>query len=225
MEARTGRTIQIEKDLNLAALGEHWIGAGRGTRDILCVFIGTGIGSGLILEDRLFRGALGAAGEIGHLTIEKDGPQCGCGNRGCLEQFASGPAILRMMKRKMADTGAGEGGKGDRSAGSEMTTSRIFELAQNGDGLALQVVDEACMYLGIGLANALTLLNPALLILGGGVGKRFDFILGRIWVEIRARCRPSIAGSLKIVPSALWNDAALLGGARAFFEGRQGGSS
>jgi glucokinase len=219
LESLTGRTIRIDKDLNLAALGEHWMGAGKGYCDILCTFVGTGIGSGLILDNQIYRGALGAAGEIGHLTMQNDGPKCGCGNTGCLEQFASGPAILRCMLEEMSKRAHSTLAQaGSAVSNRELTTKGVFDLARQGDESAVKVIDKACSHLGIGLANVLTLLNPALVIIGGGVGRQFDIIIGRIWTEIRRRCRPSMAAAVKIVPSVLWDDAALLGGARYYFQ-------
>jgi glucokinase len=107
---------------------------------------------------------------------------------------------------------------GEDTANIQLTTLGVFELARQGNKSAVKVINDACSYLGIGLANALTLLNPALVIIGGGVGRQFNFMVNRIWTEIRRRCRPSIVSTVKIVPSALWDDAALIGGAHFYFQ-------
>ena len=210
LEARTGRATKVDKDLNLAAMGEHWKGAGKGCSSLLCVFIGTGIGSGLIVDGKVVRGAAGAAGEIGHLTVERDGPLCGCGNRGCLEQLASGPAIARRMVQE--------------GARQDISPAEVFDMARNEDPVASKVIAEASMYLGIGLADAMTLLNPGLVILGGGVARQLDLLIGPVLAEIRRRCRPAVVESARVVASGLGDDAPLVGGARFFF-GEQGGAS
>jgi glucokinase len=214
LEKLTGREVKIDRDLNLAALGEHWIGAGKGYRNLICIFIGTGIGSGIIIDNEVFRGAFGAAGEFGHLTVKRDGPLCGCGNRGCVEKLASGPEIAEALKARMGEEAA------SADAG-EITTQKVFDLARSGDRLALQVIEECCSYLGMAIADVVTLLNPELIILGGGVGRQFDFIVDKIWAEIRSRCRPVVWKPLKIAASELWDDAAIIGGARYFFNHRR----
>lgn len=212
---RTGREVRVDRDVNLAALGEHWIGAGRGKQNLVCVFIGTGIGGGIIMNDQLIRGSFGAAGEFGHLTVERHGLPCGCGNRGCVEQYASGTAIAR---RFFESSGAASGSsKRELEAVQGRTARQVFDLARSGDRLATSVIDDACKYLGTAIADVVTLLSPDLVVLGGGVARQFDLMAERVQAEIRARCRPAVFDACSLVASELWDDAALVGGARLLF--------
>jgi glucokinase len=217
----TGREVRVDRDVNLAALGEHWMGAGKGQENLVCVFIGTGIGGGIIMNGQLIRGSLGAAGEFGHITVERNGSLCGCGNRGCVEQYASGTAIAR---RFFEATRAAEGySKLEQEPTEGKATRQVFDLAKSGDPLATRVIDEACKNLGLAIANVVTLLGPDLVVLGGGVARQFDFIVTRVRAEIRARCRPAVYDACSLVASALWDDAALVGGAKLFIAPWNGG--
>jgi glucokinase len=205
--ARLGVPVKIDDDANCAALGEQWLGAGKGVRDFLYMIVGTGIGAGLILDGKLYRGARGFAGELGHTTIVPDGPICSCGNRGCVEALAAGPAIVARMKNLRANVK------------EDLTARDVIALARAGDTLALQAITEAGEYLGIALANATNLLNPEMIALGGGVAlDAGELLLTPARRMMRQRALEANANSVRIVPGELNVDAGLLGAARLAWE-------
>jgi len=161
--------VVVENDVRAAAWGEYRFGAGRGARNMLAVFVGTGVGSGAVLDGRLWRGASNAAGEIGHTQVVLDGVPCPCGQRGCLEQYASGSgfqrrldaALRRGVRSILADLAGGEPAR--------LTAPMVAEAAKAGDDLAGQLMADAARYFAMALANYVTLLNPEALVLGGGV--------------------------------------------------------
>lgn len=164
-----GLEVYCENDARMAAWGEKLMGAGQGFADLVCLTLGTGIGSGVFLQGKLWRGHLGSAGEIGHLTIEKDGPVCTCGNRGCLEMYASGRGIARRTREALVKNESSllnqlVGGKIE-----EVSAATVHEAALAGDQLALCLLQETAEYLGLALANLANILNPEVLVLGGGV--------------------------------------------------------
>ena len=206
VEERFGLPTLLLNDASAAALGEHTFGAGRGFHHLLYLTISTGIGGGIIADDRLYLGAQGAAGEVGHQVIEARGPRCHCGSRGCLEALASGWAIAREAKRRLK---------------KRMTAEMVHRAAREGDPLAREVIERAGEYLGIGLANLVNLFNPELLILGGGVAKMGELLLGPAERALRQRAFALPAGIVRMAPPALGEDSGLLGVAAWFF--RQGG--
>jgi glucokinase len=219
LESRRGLEVRVDRDVNLAALGEHRFGAGRGYSNLVCVFVGTGVGAGLIFDGALYRGAIGAAGELGHITIERDGAPCRCGNHGCLELEASGQAIAASLQsRRLATATDSHREVLAGTPSGAVTAWDAFELASGGDRLAAEVIERACSSLGIGVATLVTLLNPQRVILGGGVARRLDQIIGPITAEIRRRCRSAVVEAVEVVGSELWDDAGILGGARLFFD-------
>src|SRR6185503_12483339 len=160
----------LDNDANCATVGEWWLGAGRGSRNMLGITIGTGIGGGLILEGELFHGASDVAGEIGHTTIEMQGRRCACGNYGCLEAYASGPAIAERAREALAFDGASSVmallAGGDVA---NITAETVFRAATQGDATAHEVVKETARFLGTGVANLLNIFNPEVVVLTGGV--------------------------------------------------------
>jgi len=201
----------VENDANAGALGEWRFGAGRGSDDLLYITVSTGIGGGLILDGRLRHGLNSLAGEIGHMILEPDGPVCTCGRRGCLEALASGPAIARRA-RELLKREPHRGQVLRQLAGGSLeavTSEMVSRAAAEGDEIAQQVLDEAAGALGLGIANAATLLNPGLIVLGGGVikaGERFLSI-------VRAVARQQVFQGIEvhIVKAALGDDAPLWG--------------
>jgi glucokinase len=186
--------VAMENDGDAAALGEAAWGAARNCNHLIFVTIGTGIGGGILLDGRLYRGAGGAHPEIGHHVIDPAGPLCSCGARGCWESLASGPAMAAWL-------------------GSGFTAQRICELARQGDGAARQAVDREAAYLGLALANLVTLLVPEMIVLGGGLMRSADLFLDAMRETIRRHCGyvPFERTALRI--SALGPDAALAGAA------------
>jgi glucokinase len=201
----------LGNDANLAALAEHRFGAGRGTRHLIYITLSTGIGGGIISDSRLLLGAGGFAAEIGHHTIEADGPRCNCGNVGCLEALAAGPAIARMA-REAITAGADSLLRQMTGGDLEQVSGRlVHEAALQGDSLAIDVLRRAGRYLGIGIINLLHLFNPEIIVIGGGVSKAGDFLFGPMWEVIRVRSHPIYWEKLQIVPARLGDDVGLLG--------------
>ena len=204
--------VLIENDVNLGALGVKYFGLGKDAKDMLVVFIGTGIGAGFIFDGKLFRGADFAAGEIGHIKVEKDGPLCGCGNHGCFEAVASRTAIDREIKKELK--------QGEKSLLEEFISSDkqikskvLANAVKKGDKLAVKHLTKACKTIGKVLADITNLLNLDLIILGGGVIEALDkFMIPVIKESFVKNALPSSSAGLKILPTKLGDDAALYGG-------------
>src|SRR5258706_5872526 len=168
IERRLGTHVVLENDANAAAMGEKWLGAGR-DQDDLCMFtLGTGVGGGLIINGEIWHGMTGMAGELGHTTIEPDGPRCGCGNRGCLEQLASATAIMRMAKEAVSRGNAPELARAI-SDNPEFSSKVGYELAMEGDAPAQQIFRTVGRALGISVAAMVNVLNLPMFVIGGGV--------------------------------------------------------
>jgi len=200
----------LENDANAAAVGEMWQGAAVGCKTIICVTLGTGVGGGIILDGKLWRGVDGAAAEIGHMCVDPfGGVACTCGSRGCLEVFASATAIVRMTREaspRYPDSILQ--GQDDRTA------AMIFEAGQHGDELALEIFRRMGVYLGIGLANLINILNPEMIVLGGGVVNGWDLFAKHMHQQVEERAFPLLAARVKIVRAKCGDDAGLLGAAR-----------
>jgi len=205
-------TILIN-DANAEALGEYELGAGRGVDSLILVTIGTGIGGGIIINGRLYTGASGSAGEIGHTTIDVNGPRCSCGNIGCWEMFASGRAMAREAQARI------RGGEGSILAEmvkgeiEKITTEKIEAAAREGDPLALEVISRAATYLGIGMVSLVNAFNPEMIIVGGGVAKMGELLLEPARQVVRERAFKLASGVVRIVPTQLGDDGGVLGGA------------
>jgi len=192
--------FEIDNDANMAAYGEWKYGAGRGARSLVLLTIGTGIGSGIILDGGLWHGQCGFAGELGHITINPEGSRCNCGNIGCLETEASAPKIARNY---VALTGRDEG----------LTAEDIDKLARRGDRAAIESFAKCGYYLGIGLGIVINFLNPEKIILGGGVMTTGEFLLDPAMEEARKRSHRVSFACTSIVKASLGNDAGLIGAA------------
>lgn len=204
LERRTGLPAVCCNDANLIAQGEHHFGAGRGLKSFVVITIGTGLGSGLILDGRLWTGASGFAAEFGHVTVEPDGLPCPCGNRGCLEQYLSAPALVRaardLFSRERLD-----------SIGAPLDATLVAGLARAGESASLAVFSAAGRYLGIALASLVNTLNLEAAIIGGGVAASLDLLLPSLLGEFGQRCFPEIAEPFSIISGALGDDAGILG--------------
>lgn len=209
-----GLPVFLENDANLAALGEHLYGAGRGHDHMVFITVSTGVGGGLVLNGEIYSGAFGGAGEIGHMVVAPGGPVCSCGNRGCLEAVASGRAI---KQRAVELISAGNGNKILHLAGGspdEADAPAVTRAAQEGDPEAKEILETAGRYLGLAIANICTLLNPSLFVIGGGVARGAGmFLLDPAEKEAHLRVLPAFRESLKIVPAALLGRAGVLGAA------------
>jgi glucokinase len=203
----------LENDANAAAVGEMWMGAGRGHRTIICITLGTGVGGGIILDGKLWRGVDGSAGELGHIGVEPfGGVACTCGSRGCLEVFASATAIVRMTREAQP-----------RYPGSllhtseELTARDVYQRGIEGDELALEVFRRMGIYLGVGLASLINIFNPEMIVIGGGVAAGWDLFIAHVREQIVERAFPIPARRAAIVRAECGDDAGLLGAAHIAF--------
>jgi glucokinase len=208
-----GLPVCVDNDANVMAWAEFKLGAAKGFRHALCLTIGTGIGGGIILDGKLFHGSKFAGAEFGHMTICYNGRKCNCGGTGCLETYASAPAMVkhakRLLKRErksVVDTLL----QGDLS---RLTTKVLFQAERKGDRLASQVINQTCAYLGAGIASAVNLLNPQVVVIGGGVSQGGRSFIRRIEREVKRRAFPSATKNLKVVKAELGNDAGFIGAA------------
>lgn len=207
-----GRPTCIENDANAAALAESRLGAGVNSRAMLYITVSTGVGGGLVLDGRLYRGARGGAGEIGHITMVPNGPLCSCGSRGCLEAVASGTAIAR-RGQELASRPAGR--TIAAIAGSGPVTARVVaEAARQGDPTASAILREAFEYLGTAVASALNLLDLDAVVIGGGVSQVGDVLFDTVKQKVAVLAYPpEAAARCRIVPASLGTDAGVLGAA------------
>lgn len=178
LQDRLGVTVRLENDANAAALGENVYGAGRGTRHMLYITVSTGVGAGIVADGRLYGGAKGSAGEIGHTIVDPSGPLCGCGNHGCLESLSSGTAIARRAV-EAADRGESAALAALREREGRLSARLVADAARKGDAASVAIYEEAGRFLGIALANAVNLLSPEAIVLGGGVMQAKDLFLPR----------------------------------------------
>ncbi len=201
----------LEKDTNAAALGEFHFGAGRGTRHMIYVTASTGIGSGLILNGKLYYGADGMAGEIGHTTILPDGPLCGCGNRGCLESLASGTAIAHLARERVTRgiaTGITDLVENDLD---RITAELVAKAAAQGDVEAREILVKAMNYLGIGVANLVNLFNPQLIVIGGGLTHIGEELFELVRNAIVRHAFPRPAQTARVTRAKLGEHVGILG--------------
>jgi len=216
LEERIGLPVVVENDANAAAWGEFMFGAGHDVDDLLLVTVGTGIGGGIVHDGQLFRGAFGVAAEIGHVRVVPDGLMCGCGNRGCFEQYASGSAMVRearsaaragtLLARPLLDRAGGDP--------DEIGGPLITEAARAGDPFAIELLATTGRWLGEGIASLTDVLDPAVVVIGGGVSEAGDLLL----TPVRAAFRSQLTGrglrpELEIRRARLGNRAGLIGAA------------
>jgi glucokinase len=213
LESELEWPVILENDANAAAIGEMWRGAGQGYRSIICVTLGTGVGGGIILDGKLWRGVDGSAAEIGHIGVDPfAGVPCTCGSRGCLEVYASATAIVRMTREARP-----------RYPNSilhnteDLTSAKIFQAGREGDELAIEVFRRMGVYLGIGLASLINVLNPEIVVIGGGLSNGWDLFEKHMQQQVIERAFPIPARRVRIVRAECGDDAGLLGAARLAF--------
>ncbi|MBI1736312.1 MAG: ROK family protein [Candidatus Rokubacteria bacterium] len=208
-----GIPVVIENDVRAAAWGEFRFGAGRGLRSLIAVFVGTGLGSGAVLDGQLWRGAGNAAGEVGHTQVVIDGLPCRCGQRGCLEQYVSGNGFQRRFDAALAasvKTRLVEPTDGDPA---KLTAPMVWAAAAGGDVFAREVVRDAERYLALGIANYVTALNPAMLVFGGGVVETVPALLEVAVPDLLARTTVLARASLRIERARLGDWSGVVGAA------------
>jgi glucokinase len=215
---RLGIVTYVINDANAAALGEHRLGAGVGFDNIVYVTVSTGIGGGIIIGGELYSGADGCAGEVGHMTVEADGPQCHCGNFGCLEALASGWAVAKAAIACIKN--------GEKSSMVELVDGKLEDItaetvavaARQRDKLAADLVAEAAKYLGIGLANLVNIFNPEIIVIGGGLSKMGDMLLKPARRVLKERAFQLPAQTVRIVRARLGSNAGIIGAAAYVFD-------
>lgn len=196
LEDRYKMPAVLENDVNCAALGEKWLGAGKNSENFVCLTIGTGIGGGIILNGDIFRGDTYVAGEFGHIQIVKSGEECLCGKKGCYERYASATALVKMVKEK---------------TGKTLNGKEIFELEKSGDKEIKEIVDRWIDYFTDGLSTIAYIFNPPLVVIGGGVTKQGEYLLNRILVSLDSKLGINYKKNLKIKFAELGNNAGILG--------------
>jgi glucokinase len=214
LSGRFGLDVAMENDADAAVLGELQWGAGRGRRNLICVTIGTGIGGGIVLNGALYRGVGGAHPEIGHHVIDDSGPLCYCGARGCWEVLASGPAIAAHARASLPP---------DYPQRDELTAADLCERARRGDALARGEVARAGRYLGIGVANLISLYTPDAIVLSGSVMDSADLFMPTIRAVVRSNCSQVPANLVEIDVAALGSEAPLIGAAAVWRHRYPGG--
>jgi glucokinase len=205
--------VRVDNDANAAALAESLWGAGRGHRNVFYATIGTGIGTGIVFDGRIYHGRTGAAGEGGHMSIDYRGPRCGCGKRGCIEALASGPAIARRASERIA---AGQKSSILERAGGHLnriTTEMVAGAYLEGDTLATEVLQETAMFLAVWLGNIVDLLEPDVMILGGGAASMLRPFFGEIRDQLPKWCVNLHCQDIPLLPAHYGVDAGIAGGA------------
>lgn len=196
LEEKYSLPAVLENDVNCAALGEKWLGAGKDAKNFICLTIGTGIGGGIILNDEIFRGDSCVAAEFGHIQIVKNGIECMCGKKGCYERYASTRALVNMVKE---------------NTGKTLNGKEIFKLEKAGDKEIVKIVETWIDYLTDGLSTLAYIFNPSLIVLGGGVTKQGDYLLNRIKESLDKKIGENYRKNLTIRFAKLGNNAGMLG--------------
>jgi glucokinase len=220
MAERLGLPVFVDNDANLAALAEHRAGAARGASEAVVLTIGTGIGGGLILRSQLYRGAVGAGAELGHVVIDMNGPPCqgNCPNHGCVESLASGTALARealRIARERPESGLGRA----LAAGRELEGPLVTELAHDGDQAAIDAIELIGTRLGVAIASFVNIFNPEVVVIGGGVIGAGELLLNAARAETARRALPPSRDIVEIVPAAFGVEAGMIGAAALAFDG------
>lgn len=210
MEELTGLKVAAGNDANVAALGEMWLGAGKGQKNMIMVTLGTGVGGGVIVNGHPLVGAHGAGGEIGHLCVNyEETEHCGCGKTGCLEQYASATGIARLAKKRLAADDAASSLR-DKE---EISAKTVFDALKDGDKVAEEIVEEFGVYLGHAMANLAAVVDPSVIVIGGGVSKAGEILLD--YVEKNFQEKAFFANkNTEFVLATLGNDAGICGAAK-----------
>lgn len=223
LAGRFGVPVTIENDANAAALAEHRLGAGRGSRHMIMLTLGTGVGGGLILDGKLYRGGIGAAGELGHITLDLNGPPCQgtCPGRGHLEALASGTAADALAAERAAASPEGDLGRA-AAAGKTPDARLAAELAAEGPGDAREVLAHVGFHLGVGISDLVNVFNPEVVVVGGGFARAGDLLLEPARRVVAERALVPARDEVRIVPAELGSEAGLVGAGLVAFEALDG---
>lgn len=200
--------VFVDNDANVSALGEKYYGAAVNVQSFVCLTLGTGVGGGIIIDDKLYRGATGSAGELGHMVIDADGPLCSCGNYGCVETFISGGAIAERAREMSKGS---KNGFLKQFPEDEITGELVSEGAQQGDEISLEVFKITGYYLGITLVNIANIFNPQMIVVGGGAGEARELLLKPARKVIKERAIEPNGKNLSVVSAQLGGDAGVIG--------------
>lgn len=210
-EKHLKKKVKADNDVNVITLGEMWKGAAQGYRNVLGLAIGTGIGGGVIVDGKLVSGKNGAGGEVGHMKVERGGKLCGCGQEGCWEAYASATGLIREAQSRLTVN------KGnllyERVKGRELEAKDIFDVAKEGDSFALSLVDYEAEYIALGIGNLLNVIDPEIIVIGGGVALAGDILFDRVNEKLKKYALASTLEGLRIVQADLGNDAGIMGAA------------
>jgi glucokinase len=209
----TGLPVYLINDVRAITFGEWKFGAGKGVSSMACFAIGTGIGGGLIIADKLVLGIEGSAGEVGHISIDHDGPVCGCGSRGCVEVYASGPAIAAAGIKAVVQGLTTSIGKLVDYDLNKITPELVYKAAEQGDPIALDIFEKAGYFIGVAVANVLTTVGSRKVVIGGGVAQAGDLLLNAIRKTINERVKLMPVEQVEVVPAALGTNAGIIGAA------------
>lgn len=212
LREKTGLEVYLDNDATAAAVAEHWLGAGKGTDHMICITLGTGVGGGIIVDNKPLYGADGTAGEVGHVCLDRDGPPCGCGSNGCLEQYSSGTAIVRMTKELLPRFP-----ESVLHSKLEFSAKDVYDAAIDGDAASVEAYEQAGRYLGTAIAGLANIFNPDMVVLSGGVAAAWDLFIGPTCEELKKRAFQQPAERVKIVRGTLGDDAGVLGAAKRAF--------
>ena len=210
-EKNLGKPVKADNDVNVITLGEMWKGSAQGYKNVLGLAIGTGIGGGIIIDGKLVSGENGAGGEVGHIKVERDGKLCGCGQKGCWEAYASATGLIREAQSRLAVNKTN--GLYEQVIGRDLEAKDIFDVAKEGDAFALDLVDYEADYIALGIGNLLNVLDPEIVVVGGGVSLAGDILFDKVKERLKKYAFPSTTENLKIVAASLGNDAGILGAA------------
>jgi len=214
LEERTGLKVKLDNDVNIITLGEYWQGAAKGYENVLGVAIGTGIGGGIISNGNIVSGFSGAGGEVGHIVIEPNGKLCGCGSKGCWEAYASATGLEREAKSRLVVNKNNM--LWNKVQGKELEAKDIFDAAKEGDAFSLDLVDYEAEKIAHGLGIVLSITNPEIVVMGGGVSLAGDFLFDKVKEKIATYAfKPSLNG-IQIIPATLGNNAGVVGAAALF---------
>lgn len=217
VSARIGLPVVLDNDTNLGAVGEHRYGAGRGTRHMVYMTFSTGIGIGIIINNQLYVGHTGTAGELGHVIIDIGGPPCSCGKDGCVMAYASGVGISRMAYDQIeagADTRLTKMMPAD---GRRFSGEQLVEAANQGDGTAREILATAGYYCGVGLSMIIQILNPEMIVIGGGLSRIGPLVMDPAMAAMREHTQPQMWDSVQVVPWQLGDDLGIIGAAAKVF--------
>jgi glucokinase len=215
LENLIGRSIVLENDANAWALGEFWRGAARGRRDVVLLTLGTGVGGGIIVDGKLVHGRSGMAGELGHVTVEPEGPPCDCGTRGCLEAYASASGLRGLYADRLGLRAGAQLPATVLDDDGNFSVRGLSAQARGGDRIALETFAIAGHYLGIAIASFLNIFNPELVVIGGGVAGALPYMRKTMLAQVRERAFSAISAEMKIVRAALGAHGGVVGAAYA----------